>query len=141
AAGKAYFRLGGADHSSDHRLLLWSCDDKGSEFFTLRVRDAGTGADFADEIADTGGSGEWDAANQGFFYTRLDENHRPSRIFHHRLGSDPAADRLIYEVTDPGFFMDVAGTRLNDWIMIGTNDHETSEYRLLPASDPLAEPV
>ncbi len=141
AAGKAYFRLGGADHSSDHRLLLWSCDDKGSEFFTLKVRDAETGTDFADEIADTGGSGEWDAANQGFFYTRLDENHRPSRIFHHRLGGDPATDRLIYEEADPGFFMDVAGTRLNDWIMIGINDHETSEYRLLPASDPLAEPV
>ncbi|MCO5147772.1 MAG: S9 family peptidase [Aquamicrobium sp.] len=141
AAGKAYFRLGGADHSSDHRLLLWSCDDKGSEFFTLKVRDAETGTDFKDEIADTGGSGEWDAANRGFFYTRLDENHRPSRIFHHRLGDDPATDRLIYEETDPGFFMDVAGTRLNDWIMIGINDHETSEYRLLPASDPQAEPV
>lgn len=141
AEGKAYFRLGGVDHSSDHRLLLWSCDDKGSEFFTLKVRDAETGVDLADEIADTGGAGEWDAANEGFFYTRLDENHRPSRIFHHRLGGDPAADRLVYEETDPGFFMDVSGTRLNDWIMIGINDHETSEYRLIPATDPLAGPM
>jgi oligopeptidase B len=141
AEGKAYFRLAGADHSSDHRLLLWGADDKGSEFFTLTVRDLETGADLADTIADTGGSGEWDATNAGFFYTRLDDNHRPSRIFHHRLGGDSAGDRLIYEETDPGFFMDVSGTRLNDWIMIGINDHETSEYRLLPAADPLAEPV
>ncbi len=141
AEGKAYFRLGGADHSSDHRMLLWSRDDKGSEFYTLKVRDAETGADFADEIEDTGGSGEWDAANRGFFYTRLDENHRPSRIFHHRLGAKPGDDRLVYEETDHGFFMDVSGTRLNDWIMIGINDHETSEYRLLPAAEPEAEPV
>ena len=141
AQGKAYFRLGGADHSSDHRLLLWSCDDKGSEYFTLRVRDIATGADCAETVADTGGSGVWNAADDGFFYTRLDDNHRPSRIFHHRLGDDPTADRLVYEEADAGFFMDVSGTRLNDWIMIGSNDHETSEYRLIPAGDPQAEPV
>ena len=141
AQGKAYFRLGGADHSSDHRLLLWSCDDKGSEYFTLRVRDIATGADCAETVADTGGSGVWNAADDGFFYTRLDDNHRPSRIFHHRLGDDPTADRLVYEEADAGFFMDVSGTRLNDWIMIGINDHETSEYRLIPAGDPQAEPV
>jgi oligopeptidase B len=141
AEGRAYFRLGGADHSSDHHLLLWGFDDKGSEFYTLKVRNIETGADFGDEIEDTGGSGEWDAANDGFFYTRLDENHRPSRIFYHRMGANPGDDRLVYEEKDHGFFMDVSGTRLNDWIMIGINDHETSEYRLLPAGDPLAEPV
>jgi oligopeptidase B len=141
AAGKAYFRLAGADHSRDHRLLLWGADEKGSEFFTLKVRDLETGADMADEVADTGGSGEWDATNGGFFYTRLDDNHRPSRIFHHRLGEDAASDRLVYEEADPGFLMDVSGTRLDDWIMISINDHETSEYRLLPAAEPFAEPV
>ncbi len=42
AEGKAYFRLGGADHSHDHRRLIWGFDDKGSEFYTLKVRDLGT---------------------------------------------------------------------------------------------------
>lgn len=36
--------------------------------------------------------------------------------------------------------MNVGGTRSNEWIMIGINDHETSEYRLLRAGEPLAEP-
>ena len=141
AEGKAYFRIGGVDHSGDHKRLLWSYDDKGSEFFTLRVRDTGSGDDLADIVADTGGGGVWDAADTGFFYTRLDDNHRPSQIFHHRLGDDPAGDRLVYEERDPGFFMNVGGTRRNDWIMISINDHETSEYRLLPADRPDAEPV
>ena len=48
AAGKPYFRIGGVDHSPDHQRLLWAFDDKGSEFFTLKVRDAGTRADLAD---------------------------------------------------------------------------------------------
>ncbi len=39
AAGKAYFRIGGVDHSGDHARLIWGFDDKGSEFYTLKVRD------------------------------------------------------------------------------------------------------
>lgn len=140
AAGKPYFRIGGVDHSTDHRRLLWAFDDKGSEFFTLRVRELSTGKEHADTVPDTGGGGVWNASNDGFFYTRLDQNHRPSKIFFHELGSDVADDRLVFEETDPGFFMNVGGTRLNDWILISINDHETSEYRLIPTSDPNAVP-
>ena len=140
AEGKAYFRLGGVDHSSDHRRLLWAFDDKGSEFFTLRVRDIGAGSDLDDQVLDTGGSGVWSASNDGFFYTRLDANHRPSKIFFHDIGIESSGDRLIYEESDPGFFMNVGGTRSNEWIFISINDHETSEYRILSADDPLATP-
>ena len=140
AEGKAYFRLGGVDHSSDHRRLLWAFDDKGSEFFTLRVRDIGAGSDLDDQVLDTGGSGVWSASNDGFFYTRLDANHRPSKIFFHELGIESSGDRLVYEESDPGFFMNVGGTRSNEWIFISINDHETSEYRILSADDPLATP-
>lgn len=140
AEGKAYFRLGGIDHSSDHKRLLWAFDDRGSEFFSLCVRDLTSDADLPDQIADTGGSGVWAADNNGFFYTRLDANHRPSKVLFHKIGDNPANDRLVYEEADPGFFMDVGGTRSNEWILIGINDHETSEYRILKATDPLAEP-
>ena len=140
AEGHAYFRIGSVDHSSDHQRLLWGYDDKGSEFYTLKVRGIAGARDLDDLIENTGGSGEWDASNTGFFYTRLDENHRPSQIFHHRLGTAQSEDRLIYEEQDPGFFMDVGGTRLGDWIMISIGDHETSEYRLIPANDPFAAP-
>ncbi|MVA99847.1 prolyl oligopeptidase family serine peptidase [Nitratireductor sp. CAU 1489] len=140
AEGKTYFRLGSADHSPDHARLLWGYDDKGSEFYDLKVRDLETGADLPDRIADTGGVGVWAAGNDGFFYTRLDENHRPSKVLFHRLGTDAGADRLVHEETDPGFFMNVGGTRTQDWVFVAINDHETSEYHVLPASDPSATP-
>jgi oligopeptidase B len=140
AEGKTYFRLGGTDHSNDHRKLLWAFDDKGSEFYALKVRDLDNGKDRPDVVADTGGGGVWDALDSGFFYTRLDANHRPSKILFHKLGSNPSEDRLIYEEKDPGFFMGVGGSRRNDWIFISINDHETTEYRILPAGDPTAEP-
>lgn len=140
AEGRAYFQLGGIDHSSDHKRLLWAYDDKGSEFYTLRVRDIATGTELPDRIESTGGSGAWASDNRGFFYTLLDDNHRPSKVMFHKLGDDAANDRLIYEETDPGFFMSVGGTRRNDWIMIGISDHETSECLIIPADDPFAGP-
>jgi oligopeptidase B len=140
AEGKPYFRLGDIEHSSDHRRLVWAYDDKGSEFYTLKVRDIAAASDLADVVHDTGGSGVWANGDRGFFYSRLDENHRSSRIHYHTLGDDAASDRLIYEEPDPGFFMDVGGTRDGKWIFISISDHETSEYLILPGDDPFAEP-
>ena len=140
AEGKAYFRLGGVDHSTDHSRGLWSYDDKGSEYYTLRVRDLATGDDLADIIENTGGGGAWAPDGKSFFYTVLDDNHRPSKIFHHIVGTGQGDDRLVYEEEDPGFFMGVGGSMLDDFIYIDIHDHETSEYWLLPTSDLTGKP-
>ncbi|PST26437.1 S9 family peptidase [Mesorhizobium plurifarium] len=140
AEGKAYFRIAGLDHSSDHSRGIWGYDDKGSEYFTLKVRDLSTGEDLEDLIENTGGGGAWAPDGKSFFYTVLDENHRPSKIFHHIIGTPQSQDRLVYEEPDAGFFMSVGGSLLDDFIYIDIHDHETSEYRLLPTSDLTAEP-
>lgn len=140
AEGKSYFRLAGLDHSTDHSRGLWGYDDKGSEYFTLKVRDLSTGKDLADVIENTGGGGAWAPDGKSFFYTVLDDNHRPSKIFHHVLGTPQADDRLVYEEKDPGFFMSVGGSLIDDFIYIDIHDHETSEYRLLSTKDLTAEP-
>ncbi len=141
AEGKDYFRLAGIDHSTDHSLGIWGYDDKGSEYFTLKVRDLATGEDRGDELVNTGGDGVWAPDTKSFFYTALDENHRPSKIFHHILGDSQENDRLVYEEKDAGFFMSVGGSLIDDFIYIDIHDHETSEYRLLSTKDLLANPV
>lgn len=138
--GKSYFRLSGIDHSTDHSHGIWGYDDKGSEYFTLKVRNLDTGEDLADVIENTGGGGVWAPDGKSFFYTLQDENHRPSKIFHHIVGTPQSADRLVYEEEDSGFFMGVGGSLLDDYIFIDIHDHETSEYRLIPTSDLMAEP-
>lgn len=140
AAGKDYFRLSGIDHCTDHSLGIWGYDDKGSEYYTLRIRDLSTGEDLADVIANTGGGGAWAPDGRSFFYTVLDENHRPSKIFHHIIGTPQADDRLVYEEEDPGFFMGVGASMLDDVITIDIHDHETSEYLLIPTADLHATP-
>jgi oligopeptidase B len=74
AAGKAFFQFGGMQHSPDHRLIAWSADDNGSEYDTLRVRDAATGQDLPDTIADIEGSVVWTVDSSAFYYVRLDTN-------------------------------------------------------------------
>ena len=140
ADGKAYFRIGGASHSPDHKLLAWAYDDKGSEYYTLRLRDIASGKDLADVIEDTGGGGVFSADGRFVFYIRLDDNHRPSRLFRHEIGTDPAADVLVYEEKDPGFFMGVGKTQSGGTILIDIHDHETSEVRMIPSVEPLTEP-
>src|SRR6185503_1990451 len=141
AAGRSYFRIGGVHHSPNHKLLAWSHDDAGSEFYTLSVRDLSTGHDLADVIPDTVGGSVWSADNRYLFYVRLDANHRPSRVFRHRLGTSPEADVLVYEELDPGFFVNVGETRSRRVILIDAHDHETSEVRFIPGHAPEAQPV
>ncbi|WP_102959224.1 S9 family peptidase [Mangrovicella endophytica] len=140
AAERAYFSLGGVAHSPDHQWVAWAYDDKGSEFYAVSVRDLSTGEDIGPRIEDTSGGVAWSARSRGFFYTRLDSNHRPSRVYYHTLGTDPQTDALIYEETEPGFFMGVDKTQSGDFLVIDIHDHETSEAWLIPADNPAAEP-
>jgi oligopeptidase B len=141
AAGHAYFRIGGAFHSPDHKLLAWSHDDAGSEFYTLSIRSLEGGHDLSDVIADTGGSAVWSADCRHLFYVRLDASHRPSRVFRHTVGTGREQDALVYEESDPGFFVAVGKTQSDRFVVIHASDHETSEERLIAADAPESAPV
>ncbi|HET6839845.1 MAG TPA: S9 family peptidase, partial [Bradyrhizobium sp.] len=102
AAGERYFKFGGTRHSPDHRLEAWSADIKGSEYFTIRVRDWATRNDLDDLIEETDGSVVWSTDGASFFYVKLDDNHRPMQVWRHRLGTPQASDVPVYEEHDPG---------------------------------------
>ncbi|MEO1746931.1 MAG: S9 family peptidase, partial [Pseudomonadota bacterium] len=136
AEGKEYFKLGGFDRAPGHGRMLWAYDDKGSEYYTVRVRDLSTGEDLDDVIKDMGGGAVFTADSTGIVYTLMDDNHRPSKVFYHKVGSDQSDDVLLYEEPDSGFFVGVGRSRLDDFIEINSHDHQTSEVRLLDATDP-----
>lgn len=131
AEGKAYFKFGGASHSDDHTKMAWSADDKGSEKYTLRIRDLATGEDLPDTIEETSSGGVWSPDGKSVFYTRLDDNHRPSKVFRHQIGDDPSNDALIYEEADPGFFVGIGRTQSGRFLVVDCHDHQTSEVWLL----------
>lgn len=136
AKDKAYFKFGGVSQSPDHSRLTWSSDEKGSEKYTLRIRDIASDTDLPDQMLETSGGGVWSADGQSVFYTRLDDNHRPSKVFRHDLGSDAADDALIYEEADAGFFIGVDKTQSGRFLLISCHDHQTSEVWLLDLETP-----
>ena len=140
AKGKDYFRLGTVQHSPDHSKCVWCYDDKGSEFYTIKLRDMALLSDRSETIENTSGDVVWDANSEGFFYTSVDENHRPSKLYYHKLGTGQQDDLLIFEEKDPGFFLGVGGSSLNDVIYIEIHDHETSEVWLIHANKPTMKP-
>jgi oligopeptidase B len=141
AEGHEFFDLGAFDVSPDHELLAWSHDTKGDEHYTLRIRDLSTMADRPTRITDVSNAGvAWSLDAGHLFYVTPDEQERPSKVWRHRLGTDPGDDVCVYEETDERFFVGVATTRSDRWIVIHAGSKTSAEARLIPADEPTAEP-
>lgn len=140
AKGKDYFSFGDLARSPDHMRAAWSYDDKGSEFYTVLVRDLATGLDLPDRLERTGGSAAWSADGQHLFYTEQDENHRPLRSFRHRLGTLQSDDVLIFEEQDSGMFTGIEETLSGRFAILSVHDHDTSECWLIDTEKPLEPP-
>jgi oligopeptidase B len=136
AQAHEYFRFGGSRHSHDHKLQAWSADTKGSEYFSIHVRDWATGRDLDDLVEETDGAVVWSADCKSFFYVKLDDNHRPMQVWRHRLGTAQADDILIYEEQDSGWFTHLHESTSGRFCVIAGGDHETSEQRLIDLADP-----
>lgn len=132
-AGEDYFGFAGADHDMSHRYLAWAADRAGSEYYDIVIRDLETGLDSPDIIKDTAGSYVWSNDSKAIYYTEYDDNHRPYRVRRHDIGSDQAIDPIIYEESDPGFFVGVGKTQNDKFIVIDAHDHQTSEVYLIDA--------
>ena len=139
AEGAEYFRLGSFSVSNCGSLLAYSADTDGSERFRMAVKDLGTGEMRGDEIEGTIGNAVWAADDSSFFYTLVDENWRPWQVRRHVLGQQVQQDSIIYEESDPGFFVGLSITTSREYIIVGSGDHVTSEVRLIPASDPASD--
>lgn len=135
AEGKAYLALGEYVVSDDGRHLAFSTDETGFREYTLQVKDLASGVLLAERMPNTG-SAAWAADHQTFFYTVEDTAKRKYRLYRHRLGTDPAADELVYEETDERFGIGVARGQSDRFLMLYSGSHTTSELRALEADQP-----
>lgn len=139
AKDEAYFKLAGVEHSPDHARLVSAVDVKGSEYFTAEIRELASGEILPERLENTDGNLVWGNDGRTLYYTVLDDNHRPWRVYRHRLGDNPAKDSLIYEEQDPGFFVGLDKTESERFVVIQAHDHTTSEVWLVEADEAAAE--
>ncbi|HSG34790.1 MAG TPA: S9 family peptidase [Sphingomonadaceae bacterium] len=141
AKDKEYFRLGAASVSQDGRLLAFSVDDNGSERYTARIKNLVTGELLPDEIPGTLSTLVWVAGDTGLVYSLANEQWRTDNARLHWLGKPNEEDIELYHEDDEGFRVGSSLSANEQWVIISSSDHETSEVRLVPAADPLAEPI
>jgi oligopeptidase B len=137
---EAFFDLETAAHSPCHKLLGWSVDVKGSEYYTIRVRDLERGRDLKDMTADTDGEIVWSTDSTCYHYVRVDENHRSCQIFRHKLGRPASEDELLFEEMDARWFLRVGQTQSGQIGIIEVEDHETSETYIFDLADNASKP-
>ena len=141
AEGKEYFRLGALSVSNDGKLLAYAVDDNGSERFTARVKVIATGELLPDEIPGTLSALVWVAGDKGLVYSLANDQWRTDNARLHWLGQPTSSDIELYHEDDEGFRVGASLSANEKWLIVSSADHETSEVRLIPAADPLAEPL
>ena len=122
-----YFGVGDLEVSYNDKFLAYSLDLKGSEYFTIYVRDIRTGKLVTEKIENTSGSINFSLDDQYIFYSKLDENHRPRSIFRHQIGSSVNEDLLIFEEKTKAFTVSIGISSDEKYYFINSSDHNTSE--------------
>jgi oligopeptidase B len=139
AQGKDYMYLGIYAVSPDHKLLAYATDTKGSERYTLKVKNLETGELFPDVIDSIGTSFQWANDNKTFFYTIRDEAWRPFKLYRHMLGDDVKNDVLVYHEKDDGFFLAIRKSKSMKYLFIYLGSMTTTEIHYLNADNPAGE--
>jgi len=122
-----YFGVGDLEVSNNDKYLGYSLDLKGSEYYTIYLRDIKTNKIISKEITETSGGITFSLDDKYIFYSKLDENHRARTIYRHKIGDFEAKDELIFEEKSEAFTVGIGKSSDEKYFFINTSDHNTSE--------------
>ncbi len=140
AEGHGFYNASGLSVSSNHDILAFGEDTRGRRIYTIRFKNLDTGEFLPDEIPGVSGNMAWAEDNRTLFYTKRDpQTLRSFQVYRHVLGTDPAADELVFEETDEEFSCFVWKTKSKRYMVIGSGHTLSNEYRFLDATTPGGE--
>ena len=140
AEGHGFFSVSGVSVSSGQDILAFTQDTVGRRIYEVRFKNLTTGETLPEIISNVTSNIAWAEDNRTLFYTRQDpETLRWFQIYRHTLGTDPSEDELVYEETDEEFSSFVFKTKSKRFLMIGSQQTLSSEFRYLEATDPTGE--
>ena len=125
--GVDYFGVGDLEVSHDDKLLAYSLDIKGSEYYEILIRDINSNKIITKKITNTSGSITFSLDDKYIFYSKLDENHRARKIYRHKIGNLHGEDELIFEEKSEAFTVGIGLSSDEKYYFISTSDHNTSE--------------
>ena len=135
-----YFGVGDLEVSYNDKYLGYSLDLKGSEYYTIYIRDISSRKIVAEKIKDTSGGITFSLDDKFVFYSKLDEKHRPRKIFRHKIGTSVIEDTLIFEEKSEAFTVSIGESSDEKFFFITTSDHNTSEQYYFSANEENPKP-
>ena len=133
--GVEYFGVGDLEVSNNDKYLAYSLDIKGSEYYTIFVRDINSKKIITKQITDTSGSIIFSLDDKFIFYSKLDNNHRARKIYRHKIGDFDNEDELIFEEESEAFTVSIGLSSDEKYFFITTSDHNTSEQYYFGANE------
>jgi oligopeptidase B len=134
AEGKEYFSVGALEMSPDHKLMAYAIDVNGSEEYDIYIKNLETGEMLTDEIENTAGNLVWANNNTTFYYTMLDETHRPFQLHRHDLGKND--NKLVFEELDGAYFLYPFKDKSEQFIYVYLGSKVTTEMHFMNADNP-----
>jgi oligopeptidase B len=125
--GVEYFGVGDLEVSNNDKYLGYSLDTKGSEYYTIFIRNIETNEIITKEITETSGGITFSLDDKFIFYSKLDENHRARKIYRHEIGNFEDQDQLIFEEKTEAFTVGIGLSSDEKYYFINSSDHNTSE--------------
>ena len=135
-----YFGIGDLEVSFNDKYLGYSLDTKGSEYYTIYIRDISTKKLITEKIEETSGGITFSLDDKFIFYSKLDEHHRPRKIYRHKLGASTKEDLLIFEEKSEAFTVGIGLSSDDKYFFITTSDHNTSEQYYFDVKDKEPKP-
>ncbi|REK51767.1 MAG: S9 family peptidase [Proteobacteria bacterium] len=138
--GVEYFGVGDLEVSFNDQYLGYSLDTKGSEYYSIFIRDIKSKEVISPEIKDTSGSITFSLDDNYIFYSKLDDNHRARTIYRHKLGTKVEEDELIFNEKSDAFTVSISLSSDEKYFFISTSDHNTSEQYYFKSDEEKPKP-
>ena len=135
-----YFGLGDLEVSYNDKLLAYSLDLKGSEYYTIHIRDIKSREQIGEKIENTSGGITFSLDDKYIFYSKLDDNHRPREIYRHEIGTPTIKDILIFKEESEAFTVGIGLSSDEKYFFIKSSDHNTSEQYYFKADEIIPKP-
>ncbi len=140
ARGHEFCSVRGREVSSGQNILAFAVDTIGRRKYTIHFKNLDNGEAYGDVITEVSGNLAWANDNKTLFYAKQDSlTLRSYQIYRHALGTDVSQDELVYEEKDETFSSYVWRTKSKKYLMIGSFQTLSHEYRFLDADDPSGE--
>lgn len=140
AEGHAYYGFGGRSVSPNNKMLAFAIDTVSRRQYTIYFKNLETGELLEDKLSNTGGSATWANDGKTVFYTTKDpQTLRQNKIVKHVIGTDQSEDVVVYEEKDDTFRCGVGKTKSDAYLVIGSFQTLSTEFRVLDANTPDGE--